>query len=80
MKTIIENIEKTISKEHAKIALITELDDVLQRKTRSLEWAKEYAEQNSDSEYAKSSYENELRDFEIFKDTFEKAVTLISNI
>lgn len=80
MKNVIENIEKNITKEHAKITLITELDDCLSRKINSLNWAKEYAEQNSNSEYAKTSYENEKRDFEVFKDTYEKAITLISNI
>ena len=80
MNTIITNIEKNIAKEHAKISLISELDDALQRKVKSLEWAKSYAEENSQSEYAQNSYENEKREFEVFKDTYEKAIIIISNI
>ena len=80
MKTIIENIEKTIAKENAKIILISEMNDALTRKEKSVNWAKEYAEQNIDSEYAKNSYECELKELEVFKDTFNKAIALISNI
>lgn len=80
MENLIENIRKNIAKEHAKICLITELRSTLERKETSLEWSKNYAENHSNNEYAKESYENELRDFEVFKETYEKALIAISNI